>query len=139
MALRRQVLEEVGPLDESFRFYAQDLDYCLRARRRGWQVAVVAGFRVLHHHGATIGRAPGAVQQVQPALLWSDLLRWAQKQRGSRWRRRAGWAIAAGVTLRITARATRQVFLPRARRALFRGESRALGAARREVLAFRAS
>ncbi|HYL06337.1 MAG TPA: glycosyltransferase [Thermoanaerobaculia bacterium] len=54
MAMRRAVWEQVGPLDESFRFYAQDLDFCLRARQAGWAVAVVPEFEVIHHHGATI-------------------------------------------------------------------------------------
>src|SRR5215208_3818384 len=31
MAFRRAVWEAAGPLDEGFRFYAQDLDFCLRA------------------------------------------------------------------------------------------------------------
>ena len=30
LALRRQALEEVGPFDEEFRFYGQDLELCLR-------------------------------------------------------------------------------------------------------------
>jgi len=134
LALRRQVIEEIGPLDERFAFYAQDLDLCLRARQRGWEVAVVPGFRVLHHHGFSIGRAPGAVRGVQSTLLWSDLLRWAEKHRGRAWRRRAGRAIALGSALRLAARAVRQRLLPREYQSAFREESRALARARRAAL-----
>ncbi len=42
MAIRRAAWEAAGPLDEGFRFYAQDLDFCLRARRAGWEVAGAA-------------------------------------------------------------------------------------------------
>jgi GT2 family glycosyltransferase len=131
LAVRRRVLEEIGPLDERFAFYAQDLDFCLRARRRGWEVAVVPGFNVLHHHGASIGRAAGAVRGVEPGLLWQDLLRWAEKSRGPAWRRRAGRAVALGSALRLAARALRQPFLRSTRRDAFREESRALARARR--------
>src|SRR4051812_39236401 len=65
MAFRRQVWEAAGPLDEGFRFYAQDLDFCLRARRAGWEAQVRPDFPVLHHHGATIGRDPGARNRQQ--------------------------------------------------------------------------
>ncbi|MFY9820624.1 MAG: glycosyltransferase family 2 protein, partial [Thermoanaerobaculia bacterium] len=71
MAFRRQVWDAAGPLDEGFRFYAQDLDFCLRARRAGWEVAVRPELRVLHHHGATIGQDPGASRRQQYELLWT--------------------------------------------------------------------
>jgi N-acetylglucosaminyl-diphospho-decaprenol L-rhamnosyltransferase len=100
MAFRRAVWEAVGPLDEGFQFYAQDLDFCLRARRAGWRIEVRPEVRVLHHHGATIGRAPGASGHQHPALLWSDLLRWARKHHGPAWAARAEGALRAGVWLR---------------------------------------
>lgn len=102
MAFRRAVWEAAGPLDEGFRFYAQDLDFCLRARRAGWKVEVRPELRVLHHHGATIGRAPGAHRHQHPELLWSDLLRWARKHHGPGWARQAEAALRAGVWLRRT-------------------------------------
>ncbi len=78
LALRRAALAEVGPLDERFRFYAQDLDLCLRLTAAGWRVALLPAVRVMHHHGATISRrnagaaagaaAPGAPVDRPPAL-----------------------------------------------------------------------
>jgi hypothetical protein len=100
MALRRAVWEAAGPLDEGFRFYVQDLDFCLRARRAGWRIEVRPEVRVLHHHGATIGRAPGASGRQHPELLWSDLLRWARKHHGPAWAARAETALRMGVRLR---------------------------------------
>jgi N-acetylglucosaminyl-diphospho-decaprenol L-rhamnosyltransferase len=96
LAARRGVWEAVGPLDEGFHFYAQDLDFCLRARDAGWRTEIRPEFRVLHHHGATIGRDPGASGRQQPELLRSDLLRWASKHRGERWAARAAMALRLG-------------------------------------------
>ena len=63
MANRRQTWDEVGPLDARFWLYAQDLDFCLRAKDAGWHVRLVREARVVHVGGATIGRrsqaAPG--------------------------------------------------------------------------------
>lgn len=100
MAIRRATWAEVGPLDEGFRFYAQDLDFCVRTRQAGWEIALLPEVRVLHHHGATIGRREGALAGQHLALLWGDLLRWARKHRGERWARQAGRALSAGVALR---------------------------------------
>ena len=100
LAVRRAAWEQTGPLDEGFGFYAQDLDFCLRARQAGWTVALLPEVRVLHHHGATIGRREGALSGQHLALLWRDLLRWARKHRGERWAARAELALRSGVALR---------------------------------------
>ncbi len=111
MALRREVLERVGPLDPSFRLYGQDLDLCTRARAAGWWVAVAPSFRVLHHHGATIGRQAGAAGAANPEWLWRDLVRWGAKHRGPAWARRAAAALRAGATLRLAGRSLAGAFL----------------------------
>src|SRR5215203_897487 len=116
MAFRRCVWEAVGPLDEGFRFYAQDLDFCLRARRAGWEVEVRPELAVLHHHGATIGSAPGARGRQNPELLWSDLLRWARKHHGRAWAARAEAALRAGCALRLGSRRLARPFVAAARR-----------------------
>jgi N-acetylglucosaminyl-diphospho-decaprenol L-rhamnosyltransferase len=111
MAFRREVWEAVGPLDEGFRFYAQDLDFCLRAKRVGWRTEIRPELRVLHHHGATIGRTAGARGHQHPELLWSDLLRWARKHRGPSWAARAQIALRVGAVLRLAARRVARPFV----------------------------
>lgn len=136
LALRRQVWERCGPLDEGYRFYGQDLDLCLAARDAGWQVAVVPGFTVLHHHGATVAGGASGGGSPAPAggrqrldLLWPDLVRWAGKRRGPAGARRAARAIAAGARLRLLAHAAALPFLPRRRRDAWRRATAAVRAA----------
>jgi N-acetylglucosaminyl-diphospho-decaprenol L-rhamnosyltransferase len=116
MAIRRAAWEAAGPFDEGFHFYAQDLDLCLRAGRAGWRTEVRPELRVLHHHGATIGQAPGAAGKQHPELLWGDLLRWARKHRGERWARRAETALRTGGALRLVSRRLARPFLAAAKR-----------------------
>ena len=104
LAVRREAWDAAGPFDQHFQLYAQDLDFCLRVRRLGWRVAVVAGFDVMHHHGATIQRLEGAAGRENPALIWQDLLFWARKHRGEAFARRARRAIRMGARVRIAAR-----------------------------------
>lgn len=135
LAMQRAVWEEVGPLDPRFRFYAQDLDLCLRAGDAGWRVAVVPGFTVLHHHGATIGRAaPGRSVALQdPALLWADLVRWAEGRGGPRGARRAAAALAWGARVRLAGRAVGGLVVRGARRAGWRRQTELYRAALGEV------
>jgi len=51
MLIRGQVLVQVGLMDERFFMYAEDLDFCYRAKRRGWQVWYNADVTVLHYKG----------------------------------------------------------------------------------------
>ena len=140
LAVRRSALAEVGPLDERFRFYGQDLDLCLRLRDADWRIALIAGFRVLHHHGATIGRDAGAAGGRQHSeLLWGDLLRWAAKRHGERWARRAALALWLGGTARLVPFRVRDVFVGGARGAARRQETRALARALAGLRSFRAT
>jgi N-acetylglucosaminyl-diphospho-decaprenol L-rhamnosyltransferase len=52
MLLRRDVIDEVGLLDERFFMYGEDLDWCLRAREAGWIVRYEPSIVVQHQHGA---------------------------------------------------------------------------------------
>ncbi|MBN1661382.1 MAG: glycosyltransferase family 2 protein [Anaerolineae bacterium] len=51
MLIRADVLDQIGPLDEQYFMYAEDLDFCYRAKRRGWQVWYNAAVTVLHYKG----------------------------------------------------------------------------------------
>ena len=115
MAVRRATWTALGPFDERFFFYAQDLDLCLRAGAAGWTVALVPAARVLHHHGATIGAGGKALRQ-DPNLLWRDLLRWAEKAHGRRYAARVRRALRAGARCRLLGRALAGPFLAPARR-----------------------
>lgn len=62
--LRREMIDEIGLLDERFTGYGcEDDDYCLRAQRAGWQLAVTSAAVVRHGYGAlnataSFGRCP---------------------------------------------------------------------------------
>jgi GT2 family glycosyltransferase len=52
---RREVLEHVGLLDESFFIYAEDADWCARARNAGWRIMVDPGARIWHKVSVSAG------------------------------------------------------------------------------------
>jgi len=51
MMVHRQLLDQIGYLDEQFFAYQEDADYCLRARAAGWQVYYVPEAQIKHYGG----------------------------------------------------------------------------------------
>ncbi len=51
MMIRREVVEQIGGLDERYFAYQEDTDYCLKARAAGWKVFFVPLAQVIHYGG----------------------------------------------------------------------------------------
>lgn len=51
MMIRRNCLETIGLLDESYFIYGEDVDYCYRAKAQGWKIFYVPTAIVVHHKG----------------------------------------------------------------------------------------
>ena len=56
LLLRRAAIDDVGPLDERFFMYAEDLEWCWRARQRGWTIRFEPA-AVVRHVGNASGRS----------------------------------------------------------------------------------
>lgn len=95
MMLQRVALERVGLLDESYFFSFEDLDWCLRARRAGFDLGVVRSARARHAGSATIGRSAARLYYASRNHL--GMLERLDPARGtSHWLRR-GWVLALNV------------------------------------------
>jgi len=53
MILRKEMIEQIGLLDENLVLVGSDSDYCFTARSRGWQVWRIAAARGIHEHGVS--------------------------------------------------------------------------------------
>ncbi len=56
LLMRRNVIEKIGLLDESYFIYGEDADWCIRARRAGYPSIVVPSARIWHKVSASSGR-----------------------------------------------------------------------------------
>jgi N-acetylglucosaminyl-diphospho-decaprenol L-rhamnosyltransferase len=54
--LRRELLSELGGLDEGYHLYCEDIDLAYRARKAGWERWYVPDAIVVHHHQAVTDR-----------------------------------------------------------------------------------
>jgi hypothetical protein len=55
MIIRREVLEDIGLLDEGYYTYFDDIDFCFNARKKGWPTWYVPTSRVVHLVGQSTG------------------------------------------------------------------------------------
>lgn len=83
--LRRAALEDVGLLDEEFFAYHEDVDWCLRARRRGWRIRYMPRALVFHRmHASTGGGYASPIIYLtsrNAVLVVRKHARWAQKMK----------------------------------------------------------
>lgn len=86
-AIRRAVVADIGLLDPGFfPIYYEEVDYCERARRAGWEVRVVPACVVIHHESQTTGRFSEGFLRSYHRNRWRFLLR-----------NRRGWAMVRAI------------------------------------------
>lgn len=56
--IRRDALPRVGLLDESFFMYGEDMDWCRRFWKQGWEVIYVPTAKAIHYGGSSSASAP---------------------------------------------------------------------------------
>ena len=52
--LRKEMIDQIGLLDESFKYFFEDIDYCIRAREAGWRVVFEPSAKLVHYESMTI-------------------------------------------------------------------------------------
>jgi len=57
MCIRKRMIDAIGLLDTHYYLYVDDIDFCLRAWKAGWEVYYVPSAKVIHHHQAKSDRA----------------------------------------------------------------------------------
>ena len=62
MLVRREALEDVGLLDEHYFLHCEDLDWCMRFRKRGWKILFVPDVEISHAKGECSHSRPVRVE-----------------------------------------------------------------------------
>lgn len=53
LLLSRKAIEDVGMFDQEFAIFFNEVDWCYRARQKGWKVYFTPAAEVIHHGGAS--------------------------------------------------------------------------------------
>ena len=83
MLLRREMIEQVGGLDEEYFLYYEETDFCLKARRHGWECWYVPESRVVHLAGQSTGvTSDDAATRPMPAYWFESRSRYFKRNHG---------------------------------------------------------
>lgn len=52
--IRREILEDVGTIDEDFMLHQEEIDLCWRMHLAGWKIRCIPSSRIWHHVGGTL-------------------------------------------------------------------------------------
>lgn len=116
---RREAAAEVGPMDEAFFLYSEEVDWCYRFRQTGWDIRHLPTMTVIHHAGR---RDRG---DLMAQLAYSRKL-FSQKHFSARRSLQIRCSLALGHVVRLVALSPRAVAGDRGARQRVRAESRAL-------------
>lgn len=62
MLIRREVIEDIGLLDEDYFMFGEDVDYCYRAKQKGWRVYYYADASIIHKKGGSGRKNPKVIK-----------------------------------------------------------------------------
>ncbi len=82
MMIRREVIEQVGMLDEAFFMYYEEVDFCRRAAKAGWQCQYEPSARVVHLVGQASGVDSRQREKRRPSYWFRSRRRYFVKQHG---------------------------------------------------------
>ena len=103
---RRAAIDRVGPLDEGYFLFVEDMDWCRRMRDAGLEVAYLPDAQVTHR----IGVSRGSVAAYVVLARHRAMLRYVRKHFRPSWPLQA--LVAAGLALRASAQVALGFFAP---------------------------
>ncbi len=77
--IRRELLRDIGPLDDGFFMWYEEVDYCKRARDAGWRVRYFADVHARHKKGSSFLSITTMKKQ---AMVRKSLRRYMRKHYG---------------------------------------------------------
>ncbi|MCR9258160.1 MAG: glycosyltransferase family 2 protein [Pseudomonadaceae bacterium] len=72
MLIRKQVLDEIGLMDEAYFLYFEETDFTIRARKRGWQCWHLPEARVVHLVGQSSGVTDKTLRSARRPAYWYE-------------------------------------------------------------------
>lgn len=70
MLVRRETIDQVGGLDETFFMYGEDIDWCYRIKEAGWGIYYYPRTYIVHYKGASARRKPMKIIYEFHRAMW---------------------------------------------------------------------
>jgi len=103
IAVRRSLWEDIGPFDLGYRLRGQYIDLCVSASNAGWSIEIIPDFTAVHPASRSTS-TNGDENSSNEELMWTDLLRFADKRIGKGAVRQSQRALRLGAKVRLIGR-----------------------------------
>lgn len=70
MMVRRETIQQIGGLDETFFMYGEDIDWCYRIKEAGWGIHYHPATYIVHYKGASSRRKPFKIIYEFHRAMW---------------------------------------------------------------------
>jgi N-acetylglucosaminyl-diphospho-decaprenol L-rhamnosyltransferase len=97
MMVRSDVFAQVGLMDEEYWMYCEEIDWCWRIRKAGWEILCAPAAQVVHHSGQSTAQVPTS----SFVNLWISRARLYARHHGPLTRRLARALVRAGMRRRM--------------------------------------
>jgi GT2 family glycosyltransferase len=97
MLVRREVIEETGGFDLSYRMYVEEIDWCMRVKRAGWEIYCTPRAEIVHYEGQS-------TRQVRPEMviaLWKSRYKFFEQYYSPLYRWLARRLVRAGMRSKV--------------------------------------
>lgn len=96
MIARKETVNQVGGLDESFFMYGEDLDWCYRIHEAGWKIMYLPDTQIIHYKGRSTFEA--SFDQLN--VFYKAMQLFVQKHFQKGWMFFPKWFLVLGIWLR---------------------------------------
>ncbi len=99
--VRREVIDQVGFLDEAFFMYGEDIDWCFRIRQAGWKLRFYPNVSIVHKkHQSGLAHADSALRSVTRKHFYNAMKLFYDKHYKHRYNPLISAIVLLGIKLR---------------------------------------
>jgi len=111
MLVRRETLQQVGGLDETFFMYGEDVDWCYRIKQAGWDIWYHPTTYIVHYKGASSRRKPFKIIYEFHHSMWI----FHRKHYVQQYSWLTNTAVYCGIAVKFTLSLAKNKLIPRGR------------------------
>ena len=93
MMVRGEAADQVGPLDEGFFIYCEEIEWCMRMKKMGWEIFCLPQAEIVHY----VGQSTGQFREAMYVELHRSRYRLYEKHYGPAFRFMARLIVGLGV------------------------------------------
>ncbi|PJN58978.1 N-acetylglucosaminyl-diphospho-decaprenol L-rhamnosyltransferase [Paenibacillus sp. GM1FR] len=129
MLVRRETIDQVGGLDETFFMYGEDIDWCYRIKEAGWGIFYYPRTYIVHYKGGSARRKPLKITYEFHRAMWV----FHRKHYAKKYNILTNTAVWMGISLKFTLSLLRSKLSPPSRQGQTAARMRAENEASSEV------